>query len=217
MTRPGSLLRAVGCALAASMSLGCAIGKGEGQAESDDLFVDGCADGPYSLDPNYFTAENIGDSQLIRVQNGNNTLDNSDGVFLIVSRVEELVESGLGRAQPVFLSPELVPEGVPVAPAGSGPRVSLSLHLGETCEKEVVALQAISGTVTLDALYTGLSETAPKKDRLTAGSFDVIIADPRTLVPDDTTPEGYSSSEASHLTGSFSFTYRKGQPAQAFP
>jgi hypothetical protein len=71
--------------------------------------------------------------------------------------------------------------------------------------------------VTLDALYTGLSETAPKRERLTAGSFDVVVADTRTLVADDSVPEGYSSSQASHLTGSFSFTYRRGQPAQAFP
>lgn len=217
MTLQRSVAMSAGSVLCAMVLSSCAVGRGEGQVESDALVVEGCIDGPYTMDPNFFGAENGSDQQLLRIQRGNNHVDNADNVIIVVRGLEEFAEEFLGEPQPVYLSPELVPEGVPVTPAGRGPQVSLSFHLGETCEREVVALQAHAGTITFDSIYSGQSGTGNKDERLTEGRFDVLVSDPRQLVADAQAPEGYGSPEGGRLTGSFRFIYRRGQAAQTFP
>lgn len=194
----------------------CGVGGGEGFVKSDDLLVEGCIDGPYSMDPNYFAASYDDDSHLIRIQRGNSQTVNSDSLLIVVREVEEIIESHLGMALPVTVAPELLPEGV-LGNAAERSRVAITLHLGQSCEEEVVSLQAISGTITFDEIFDGNVGSASKKERLMEGSFEVTVADPRDLVADETSDTGYSTSSGSMLYGSFSFTYRRGQPAQTFP
>jgi hypothetical protein len=193
----------------------CGVGRGDGFVKSDDLLVEGCIDGPYSMDPNYFAASYDDDSHLIRIQRGNSPTANSDALLIVVHDVEEIIESQLGVAIPVTVAPELLPEGV--VSGGERSRVSITLHLGRSCEEEVVSLQAISGTITFDDLFDGDVGSASKKERLMEGSFEVTLADPRDLVSDESSETGYSATSSSTLYGSFSFTYRRGQPAQTFP
>jgi hypothetical protein len=194
----------------------CAVGKGEGTVESESLVVPGCHEGSYSLDPNYFAASYSSDSHFIRIERGNSPSQNADALLIVVSQVEEIVGDRLGESIPVGIAPELLPEGLA---SDSSPRspIAMTLHLGETCEEEVISLQAISGTITFEHLFDGDVGGASKKDRHIEAEFEVEVADPRTLVADATSAEGYNAPLASKLTGNFSFVYRRGSPAQTFP
>lgn len=194
--------------------LSCSVGKGEGQVESDDLEIEGCRSGAYRMDPDFFASSPYEDSQTLRIQKGNSPQANSDALLIVLHSTDTILEQ-LGDGVEVRLPSGSIPEGIEETYLGP-PLVTMSLHLGETCEKEVVSLQAVSGTITFSDLYDG-EPNEKKKDRLIDAEFDILMADPRGVVPDDSTPTGYFHPEASRVTGWFRFYYRRGQPAQAFP
>lgn len=202
----------VGAALACQVS--CAVGRGEGQVQSDALFVYGCQSGAYKMDPDFFGSSPFEDSQTLRISRGDSPQSNSDALLVALHSTDALLDA-LGEPVEVRLSSGSIPDGVEETYLGT-PLVTMSLHLGETCEEEVVSLQAISGTITFSQLHNG-EPNEKKKDRLIDAEFDVLMADPRGVIPDSATATGYSHPEASRVTGWFRFYHRPGQPAQAFP
>ncbi len=199
---------------AAVVQLSCAVGRGEGQVESSDLVVAGCHSGSYQMDPTFFGASPYEDSQLLRIQRGNSPQSASDALLIALHSTDELLEQ-LGAAVEVRLPSGSIPDGIEETFLGP-PLVTMSLDLGETCDDEVAALSAISGTITFSELYNG-EPNEKKKERLIEAEFDVIMGDPRDLVPEAEAPSGYSHPEGSRVTGWFRFYYRRGQPAQTFP
>lgn len=212
--RRGFWLRAWVVGAAACAQLSCAVGRGDGQVKSDDLLVDGCQSGAYEMDPDFFGSSPFEDSQTLRISRGDRPEGNSDALIVALHSTDALLD-GLGEAVEVRLSSGSIPEGVQETFLGI-PLVTMALHLGETCEKEVVSLQAISGTITFSALHNG-EPNEKKKDRLIDAEFDVLMADPRGVIPDAATDSGYSHPSASRVTGWFRFYHRRGQPAQSYP
>lgn len=212
--RLGFWIRAWTVGVAACAQLSCAVGRGEGQVKSDDLFVDGCQSGDYEMDPDFFGSSPYEDSQTLRISRGDRPEGNSDALIVALHSTAALLDAQ-GEPVEVRLSSGSIPDGIVETFLGT-PLVTMSLHLGETCEEEVVSLQAISGTITFSALHDG-EPNRKKKERLIEAEFDVLMADPRGVIPDAATDSGYSHPEASRVTGWFRFYHRRGQPAQAFP
>lgn len=199
---------------AACAQLSCAVGRGEGQVESEALVVEGCQSGDYKMDPDFFGSSPFEDSQTLRISRGDSPQSNTDVLIVALHSTDALLDEQGGPVE-VRLSSGSIPDGVVETFLGT-PLVTMSLHLGETCEEEVISLQAISGTITFSALHNG-EPNEKKKDRLIEAEFDVLMADPRGVIPDAATASGYSHPEASRVTGWFRFYHRRGQPAQAFP
>lgn len=198
----------------ALVHVSCAVGRGEGQVKSRDLDIDGCHSGVYEMDPEFFSSSPYGDSQTLRISRGDSPESNSDTLIVALHSTKELLEQ-LDEAVEVRLSSGSIPEGIEETFVGA-PLVTMSLHLGDTCGEDVSSLQAISGSITFSALFSG-EPNEKKKDRLIEAEFDVMVGDPRGLIPDESTPAGYSLPSASRVTGWFRFHHRRGKPAQTFP
>jgi hypothetical protein len=192
---------------------GCAVGRGEGEVSSERLYAKGCVDGPFELRPDFFASDPSRNTQLITLRHGDKMLDLSDGVLISVYQVDTIVEQFLG---------EPVEVGLPAGVAAPGhlpsqeenPLVSLTLYLNDSCHEQDVSLQAISGTITFDSLFSGDLSDRKKSHRLIEGQFDVTVADPRLLPADGSDPD---PDILSQVQGSFSFYFRRGSSAQAFP
>ncbi len=207
-------LRAGLLAAAVLLQLSCAVGRGEGQVKSDDLVVLDCRSGAYAMDPDFFASSPYEDSQTIRIQRGDSPQRNSDALIVALHSTDAALEQ-LGEPIQVRLPAGSIPEGIEETYLGT-PLLTMALHLGRTCEDEVVTLQAISGSITFSELFDG-EPNRKKKDRLIEAEFDVSMGDPRDVVPDAESTAGYSHPDPSRVTGWFRFYYRRGQPAQAFP
>lgn len=200
--------------LFALLPVSCGLGRGEGQVTSDSLDIGGCHSGSYEMDPDYFASSPYGDSQTLRIARGDSPQSNSDTLIVALHSTEELLDR-LDEPVEVRLSPGAIPEGIEGTYLGP-PLVTMSLHLGETCEAEVISVQAISGTITFSALHNG-EPNEKKKDRLIEAEFDLQMGDPRELIPDDSAEAGYRLPSASRVTGWFRFYHRRGKPAQTYP
>jgi hypothetical protein len=190
----------------------CAVDSGEGRVQSDHLYVEECADGPFDLVPTSFTANPDGDKQTIRVQRGDRMQDLSDGMALTLFDVPEIV-ARIGEPIPVSLPPGTNPVGHAVRVVDEPTLVAITLYLNDSCHEQDVSLQAISGTITFSEVWEG-DTTAKKKDRLIEARFSVDMADPRDLPPDGSAPP---ADVTSAVDGDFSFYFRRGQPGQPFP
>jgi hypothetical protein len=91
-------------AMALSPALaGCSLGQGSGSVTSDDLFAhecwgallpDGGIDGDvYDLRPDFFAAIPYRDTQMIRVQRGNDIQEVSDGILVVIDDVPKIREA----------------------------------------------------------------------------------------------------------------------------
>ncbi|MEO8878580.1 MAG: hypothetical protein ABI461_23525 [Polyangiaceae bacterium] len=69
-------------------------------------------------------------------------------------------------------------------------------------------------TITFQHLFNGNPNETDAAERLTEGSFDVVLADPRNICPGGFGPPAACQG---HLTGSFKFYFERGRPAQPFP
>jgi hypothetical protein len=215
-------LRVLGAAsilIASTLPMACSIGEGDGTIQSEKLFMAGCWDGPLDLQPTFFSANAFEDSMLIRVQRGERQLEVSDGLAIVVNDVATIREHHLGEALPIGLPPGVVPPGVPPRYVAEPPKVSLSLYLYETCHVQNGAVYAYDGWMRFDSLFSGDRNETRAQDRLTAATFEALVADPRAMEYDadgNLTPnEG--DGRSSTVTGTFQFYFQRGVPAQPFP
>ena len=69
-------------------------------------------------------------------------------------------------------------------------------------------------TITFQHLFNGNPDENDAAERLTEGSFDVVMSDPRAICPGGIGP---AAACQGHLTGNFKFYFERGRPAQPFP
>ncbi len=212
----GRVAVAAWAAVSLSSAPGCvSIGEGTGDVVSDHLVAFECWDDAYDLQPDFFAADPFRNQMQIRLQRGDDLVEVSDGVSLLINDVE-LVQKSLGAPVAVSLPPGVAPPGVAVGTvcgeAGCDAPVHLALSLLESCHSQNIVLYATSGTITFDKLFSGDPDEPDADRRLTVARFDVVVADPRGWDP----ATGLFSDE-SRLTGEFRFIFQRGQPAQPFP
>ncbi len=192
---------------------GCTVGDGHGLVQSDRLYLNGCWDGAFDLQPDFFAANPYrGESLQIRVQRGDNNEEASDGLTVLVNDLKTVRSSAmLGKPIPVGLPPGVAPPGQPLT-GEPGPLVSLSLYLHQTCHEQNSATYSVEGEITFNSLFSGNLNEEDSDARLTDAVFNVRFADPRDLV--DAIDPVKVTSENVH--GEFRFFFQRGQPAQPF-
>jgi hypothetical protein len=226
-------VRRIGAVVVAALSLvagsGCSIGKGEGRVYSKDLYAHDCwgvgdaskDESRYDMRPDFFAAIPYRNTMMIRVQNGNDLTEVSDGLTVMISDVEEIRKNRLGKPLRVSLPPGVRPPGSPAEPPpdliADPPLVHMALYLERSCHNQNVILYAVDGTITFDKLFSGDPNEKSAEEKLTtAKSFAVMMGDPRDAplghyavdIPDD---------KQSLVEGEFNFYFERGQPAQPFP
>lgn len=179
MRRPASWL------LGALALVACSTGEGQGSVRSDRLIVKNCWDGPFDLQPDFFATIPFGDTQQIRVQRGDRSIEVSDGVLLVVNDVAKIRSSQLGVPIPLGLPIGVKPPGFPPRVEIVPPQVSLSLYLYATCHIQNGGLNSVSGSITFNHLFSGDRNENNAEERLTEAHFDALVTDPRDakLVP----------------------------------
>jgi hypothetical protein len=204
-------VRALLLAAAVSLAgLGCTTGEGSGSVESRQLFVEGCWNGPFDLDPTFFAALPTGQNSLIiRVQRGDDFEEVSDGLAVLVNDLEA-VRASRGVALDVGVPRGVSPPGVPIELDPDPPKVNLTLYLHDTCHLQNGAIYSTEGTITFQSLFSGDPSESNAEDRLTEATFSATFADPRKLAESGSAP-------TSVVFGNFSFYFQRGQPAQTFP
>jgi hypothetical protein len=201
--------------------LGCSVGQGEGFVRSDNLFVDNCWEGTLDLKPNFFAANPFADTLTIRVQRGEQEIQVSDGFVMLVNDVTEIRASHLGTSLPLGLPLAVTPLGYPLPEVPVPPAASMSLYFNNSCRGQNAELMAVGGTVRFERLFSGDANEENAEDRLTEGSFEALMADPRDAIPRPAGAEGppftYPDDRTSLVTAEFSFVFHRGTPAQPFP
>jgi hypothetical protein len=204
--------------------LGCSTGEGKGSVTSSRLFVRDCWNGEFDLRPDFFASNPYSDeTQVIRVQRGDNLQEVSDGLMILVNDTRAIREGMLGTPIPVGLAAGVAPPGVPLELDPDPALVNLALYLHDSCHIQSATLHSIDGEIRFDALFSGVINEANGSDRLTEAEFTARFADPRDLTPGEHTAECDADIDAdtdcpiSVVTGSFSFYFQRGQPAQPFP
>jgi hypothetical protein len=194
--------------------LGCTVGEGEGSVKSDHLYVTGCWNGAFDLQPDFFGANpDPGESLIIRVQRGDNVEDVSDGLIVAVNDLPE-VRMHLNEKLPVGMPRGATPSGVPIVYNPDPPKVSLSLYLHNTCHQKNGTIYSIDGSITFSSLFSGDLNEGSSENRLTDATFSASFADPRELA--DVTDPDERMKLTSLVTGHFRFFFQRGQPSQPF-
>jgi len=202
-----------GCLLALA-PLGCTVGEGEGRVSSDHIWVAGCWNGAFDLNPDFFGVNpDPGESLTIRVQRGDNIEDVSDGLIVLVNDLPE-VRQQLGQDLQVGMPRGVTPSGVPVVELEDPPKVSLSLYLHNSCHLQNGTIYSISGTINFSSLFSGDPNESSSEARLTDATFDANFADPRELAEANSDDE--KAKVTSRVTGNFRFFFQRGQPSQPF-
>ncbi len=197
----------LGLTLAAAS--GCTVGEGEGEVTSSRLYVKGCWNGPFDLDPDFFAANPYREEALmIRVQRGDNNQEASDGLTVIV---KDLTAVQLNTPIPVGLPNGVSPPGQPVKGLPD-PLVSLSLYLHATCHEQNSATYSVEGDITFRSIFSGNPNEENSEKRLTDAEFHVKFPGPRELVDADDPAKVTSDM----VDGRFRFYFQRGQPAQPF-
>jgi hypothetical protein len=208
---------------------GCSLGKGEGRVHSDKLVAKDCWSDAYDLEPDFFAAVPFRETLQIRVQRGNDLQAVSDGLDVLVDDVTTVRNSYLGKPLSVRLPVGVAPPGTPVGkspapPADEPALVHMSLSLERSCHNQNIVLQAISGTITFAHMFSGDPDEKNAAEKLTEtedvgglGGFDVMLVDPRDIPAPGDTVEQIPEENQTHLNGSFSFYFERGQPGQPFP
>lgn len=177
-------------------ALSCTTGVGEGEV-TGVFSAPSCGVDPadaFSLNPTFFTASAFRDVLNINIQSSGDEIDYTNVLFITVLDAPDVATNQLGVA-------------LDVGDQLDSP-VRMSVMLNEHCPfhdrtSTPVSYQSVSGTITFSDIY------APDVtgSRLIAATFtDVRFEDPA----DPTTRYAV-------LSGSFSFLYSRGRPAQYFP
>lgn len=208
--------------LACAISSGCSIGKGEGRVHSDMLFIGDCWQRPYDLEPTFFAANPFEDDLSIRIQSGEESIHESDGISLLVHDLTEVRTTQLNQRLPLALPVGVTPIGFPPPETPRTAMANLTLYLNDTCPRENAALSAISGWVQFEQLFSGDPNENDSNDRWTVGSFEAVMVDTRDAIarPNpglNQEPYQFPEDRQSLVTGDFRFVFHRGTPAQPFP
>ncbi|MBX3270005.1 MAG: hypothetical protein KF729_07070 [Sandaracinaceae bacterium] len=184
-------------ASALAFGLGCSVGGGEGSlggaVSAPDCDVD-VAD--YQLTPSFFSGEVTGAQLDLRIQRGSAIESDADGLMVQILDVNEVFQSRIGIPIPISPSERALLRAV--------------LYLNETCkagfpdffDQRPLIMEAQSGAIVFSAVY------APDLD---AGA---------TLIAGELVDVRFSDHEqpdrSAALSGTFSFFYQRGSPAQRF-
>ncbi len=202
-------------------ALACSVGSGEGSAESESLFVDGCWEGPFKLEPTFFAANPFDNSLTIRVQRGEQDIQVSDGFTLLVNNVSTIRSERLNQSLSLGLPVGVVPLGFALPETPTPPDASLSLYLNSSCRNQNAQLSAISGEVVFEKLFSGDLNEENSDARLTLGTFTATVVDLQAAIPAPAGSDGpsftYEPEDTSQLEGRFRFYFHRGTPAQPFP
>lgn len=185
---------AAACALVPWL-FACSIGEGSGEVKSDHLFLENCWDGPFDLNPNFFAANPFENTLMIRIQRGEQSVEVTDGVIIIVEDIKSIREqlgTSINLGLPVGVSPPGIPEQLNLNP----PKVSLSLFLYNTCHLQNAALYSVGGSITFKSLFSGDPNESRAEDLLTEGSFEATVADPRDGMPTSASTTSPSTADA---------------------
>jgi hypothetical protein len=68
--------------------------------------------------------------------------------------------------------------------------------------------------IAFTSIFNGKLDESTAAERLTAGCFDVYLADPRDIAPGGLGPPPRCRG---HIKGTFSFFFERGRPSQPFP
>lgn len=200
--------------LLALVSFGCTVGEGTGEVKSDHLYVSGCWNGPFDLQPDFFGANpDQGTSLSIRVQRGDNIEDVSDGLIVLVNDLQ-WVRQHLNEDIPVGMPRGVTPPGVPIVYNPDPPKVSLSLYLHNSCHQQNGTVYSVEGTINFASLFSGDLNEGSSENRKTNAKFTASFADPRELV--DAADDTAATALKSNVTGDFNFFFQRGQPSQPF-
>jgi hypothetical protein len=200
---------------------GCSVGQGEGEVHSDKLFVDGCWDGVFNLRPTFFGANPFEDTLTIRVQRGERDILVSDGLTMLVYDIDGIRADRLGQDLPLGLPMGVSPVGFPLPTVPNRPAATFTLYLNNSCRAQNSQLFAVSGTVNFTQLFSGDLNEENSDDRITEGTFDATVVDPRyamfTEDADGRMTYTYPEDMTSQVDGYFRFVFHRGTPAQPFP
>lgn len=198
----------------------CSVGQGTGYVRSEKLQVPGCYEGDFDLNPDFFAANPFEDTLTIRVQRGEQDIQVSDGFTLLVNDVPD-ARSKLGVDLLLGLPVGVSPLGFPLPELPSPPAASLSLYLNGSCRSQNALLMAYQGHVTFKYLFSGDPNEDNSEDRLTEGTLDAWVIDPRQAVAQTPVDAGaafaFPEAQASHILAGFKFVFHRGTPAQPFP
>lgn len=208
--------------IALALLSACTTGTGTGQVHSDKLYVKGCWNGKFDLNPTFFGANpDRAQSLLIRVQRGDNIEEVSDGLVVLVNDIQTIRNSMIGQdITDVGLPPGIRIPGF--TQSAAVPLVSMSLYLHDTCHVQNGTLYAMNGSINFASLFSGDPNEPVADKRLTDATFTAEFADPRELAGTGTITEASTACAdapdlCSTVTGSFRFYFQRGQPAQPFP
>ena len=196
--------------------LACTVGEGEGRVVSDNLYVNGCWNGPFDLSPDFFGANpDQGDSLAIRVQRGDNIEDVSDGLIVMVTDLQE-VRKHINENIPVGMPRGVTPSGVPIVLNPNPTKISLALYLHNTCHQQNGTIYSVAGFIRFSSLFSGDINEGSAENRLTDATFDASFADPRELAEVPESDVDARAALTSKVTGNFRFFFQRGQPSQPF-
>jgi hypothetical protein len=193
---------------------GCTVGEGEGWVRSSRLYIRECWNGGFELGPDFFASAPFSEeTQVIRVQRGDNLQEVSDGLMILVNDTEA-VRAQLGQPLAVGKPKGIQCPGWPLEYQAEPPLVNMSLYLHDSCHtQEGATVHSIDGTITFNDLFSGDINEQDGSERLTDASFTVSFANPCDLPPgEEPNPDLIST-----VTGYFKFFFQRGQPAQPFP
>lgn len=211
-------------ALTGALGSACAVGQGTGSV-SGSIVLPVCEKdlSSYDMGANFFAGVASGNQLSIRIQQGGGFQEYADSLTILVNDVQ-------GTLNDIASSPEhaveydVELERLPgSAPWVKPPRVQMSLSLRGTCgeprysagDQIQVVLHAISGKITFTNIFNGDINTRDTNAKRIEGHFEnVHVVDPRE--GDASVPDA-ERSEYGTISGSFSFFYQHGGPAQPFP
>jgi hypothetical protein len=116
-----------------------------------DLYVTDCWSGKFDLQPDFFAATpNTDDSLTIRIQNGSNNINFSDGISILVTSVSTIraaIDGDGGASQPqtlpVSLPPSVLAPGTPLIQP-TPPGAQFALFLEQQCSADTPGLYGMN-------------------------------------------------------------------------
>lgn len=126
----------------AAASPACSQGEGEG-AVIGVLNVPTCWEGAFDLSPDFFAAVPYRNGIQMRIQNGSDFQNFSDGLSILVYDVPQIRPTRYRQPLAVDLPPEVTPPGVPVQIDPDPALVGITLYLGRSCRTQNVTLHAV--------------------------------------------------------------------------
>jgi hypothetical protein len=126
----------------ATFAPACSQGEGEGRV-TGALNVPGCWEGAFELSPDFFAAVPYRSGIQMRIQNGSDFQNFSDGLSVLVYDVPKVRPTRYKQPLEVDLPPEVTPPGIPVVADPDPALVGITLYLQKSCRTQNVTLHAV--------------------------------------------------------------------------